>query len=53
MTMNKANPISEARWIVLAVLFFLLAGCGETIRGISKDGSRVVKGVKTIFVSGE
>ncbi|OGW69074.1 MAG: hypothetical protein A2036_01855 [Omnitrophica bacterium GWA2_50_21] len=36
-------------WLLL-VLFF--SGCGETIHGVGKDVSRVGRGVKTIFVSG-
>jgi predicted small secreted protein len=34
-----------------AVISFSFLGCGETVRGVGKDGSRVVKGIKTIFVS--
>jgi len=36
-------------WLLL-VLF--VSGCGETIHGVGKDVSRVGRGVKTIFVSG-
>ena len=30
-----------------------MAGCGETFSGVSKDASRIGKGVKTIFVRGD
>jgi len=33
------------------VLTLALSGCGETIKGMAKDASRVGKGVKTIFTS--
>ena len=42
------------RKLVLAVfvtmLALQLAGCGETLQGVSKDAQRMGKGVKTIFV---
>jgi|GEM_PF-3426501 len=38
--------------MTLILIAFLLAGCGETVRGAGKDCSRVYRGVKTIFVSG-
>ncbi|MBI4368393.1 MAG: entericidin [Candidatus Omnitrophica bacterium] len=34
-----------------AVLLFV-SGCGETIRGVGQDASRVIRGTKTIFISG-
>ncbi len=43
---------SAAKWVVFLLLVLLVAGCGETIQGIGKDTLRMVRGVKTIFVSG-
>ncbi len=37
--------------LVMIMLSYVLAGCGETIHGIGRDTSRIVYGVKTIFVS--
>jgi predicted small secreted protein len=37
----------------LFLLFVFCSGCGETVRGMSKDASRVGRGTKTIFVSDE
>ena len=39
------------RLLVLGVLMTLLAGCGETVRGVRGDASRIGRGVKQIFVS--
>ncbi|MBI3313038.1 MAG: entericidin [Candidatus Omnitrophica bacterium] len=43
-----------ARILILAVLALSivagLVGCGETLRGIGRDASRVGRGIKTIFV---
>ncbi|NQT22208.1 MAG: hypothetical protein HQ579_02095 [Candidatus Omnitrophica bacterium] len=38
--------------LVFIIISFSLAltGCGETLTGVSKDVSRMGKGVKTIFV---
>ena len=36
-------------YISLIIICIFLVGCGETIRGVGKDVSRVGKGVKTIF----
>lgn len=42
------------RYIVLALVLaftsIIMAGCGETINGMSKDIRRISKGVKTVFV---
>ena len=39
-------------WVVMMALgLFVLSGCGETIRGVGRDTSRIAYGVKTIFVS--
>ncbi|MFH1791825.1 MAG: hypothetical protein ABH885_07590 [Candidatus Omnitrophota bacterium] len=40
--------------VLFAVILFILstgilAGCGETLTGMSKDMKRVGKGVKTVF----
>lgn len=37
--------------ITAFILLISLAGCGETVRGIGRDTSRIAYGVKTIFVS--
>lgn len=36
--------------LLLISFALMLAGCGETLNGISKDVKRMGKGVKTIFV---
>jgi len=35
----------------MGLLLFLLTGCGETVRGVRSDASRIGRGVKQIFVS--
>ena len=43
------------RMIKVGACLFLavfISGCGETVHGVGKDVSRVGRGVKTIFVSG-
>ncbi len=40
---------SSLVYCILALI--VLAGCGETVRGVWKDTKRVGYGVKTIFVS--
>ncbi len=45
------KPILKLAVVVL--LLGMLAGCGETFRGIGKDTSRIWYGTKTIFVSQE
>jgi len=35
----------------VVVFSVLLTGCGETIRGVGQDASRIWYGTKTIFVS--
>ena len=37
--------------VSMLILLLLLTGCGETVRGIGRDTSRIAYGVKTIFVS--
>ena len=39
-------------FLVFIIISFSLAltGCGETLNGLSKDVSRMGRGVKTIFV---
>ena len=39
--------------IMLVILLFcsVIAGCGETIKGIGKDASRIGRSVKQIFIS--
>ena len=39
------------RFLGIGLLFFLLTGCGETVRGVRGDASRIGRGVKQIFVS--
>ena len=39
--------------VLILLSSLVIAGCGETISGISKDAGRIGKGVKTIFVRGE
>jgi predicted small secreted protein len=36
--------------IFLVMVIFQLSGCGETLQGITKDATRMGKGVKTIFI---
>jgi len=36
--------------LVLISISLIMAGCGETFSGMSKDAQRVGKGIKTIFV---
>jgi predicted small secreted protein len=51
---NEGNYLMRARTVgLLLVMCFLLGGCGETLRGIGKDTSRVYRGTKMIFVSEE
>jgi len=47
--MRKNNLLAISA--TLLILLFALSGCGETLRGIGRDTSRVAYGVKTIFVS--
>ena len=35
--------------VVVGIL--VLQGCGETLRGIGRDASRIGRGVKTVFIS--
>lgn len=46
-------PSRKVSSLVLVVLFIAIfaAGCGETVRGLGRDASRVGRGVKTIFIS--
>ena len=38
-------------FVMIAMLLSVsLAGCGETINGLSKDAKRIGKGVRTVFV---
>ena len=40
-------------WLSIIVLGVLvISGCGETVHGVGQDFSRMGRGVKTIFVSG-
>lgn len=36
--------------IGIFILTLVFSGCGETIRGVGRDISRIGRGVKTIFV---
>ncbi|MDP3920320.1 MAG: hypothetical protein Q8R76_05895 [Candidatus Omnitrophota bacterium] len=36
---------------MLIAVFMVVAGCGETVRGIGRDASRIGHGVKTVFIS--
>jgi predicted small secreted protein len=38
-------------FVILIVSVVLLQGCGETIRGVGSDLSRVGRGIRTIFDS--
>lgn len=40
-------------WAFIIVLCISCVGCGETVRGVSRDAHRVGKGVRTIFVAEE
>ncbi len=40
-------------FLILLFAFIFCAGCGETVKGMSKDAQRVGRGTKTIFVSDE
>lgn len=42
---------AKLRWLAAVAALLILSGCGETVRGVGKDVSRVGRGVKTIFVS--
>ena len=44
---------SIALLLVLIFVAIAASGCGETVNGVRRDASRIVKGVKTVFVSGE
>lgn len=46
---NSLKVPASFLWALLAV--FVLSGCGETVRGMGRDLSRVGRGVKTIFIS--
>jgi len=37
--------------MVVATVLFFLSGCGETVRGVKEDASRIGRGVRQIFVS--
>jgi len=37
--------------VVVIISSVLLQGCGETVRGVGRDFSRVGRGIKTIFSS--
>ena len=37
--------------LIFLFAVILLTGCGETIRGVGRDTSRIAYDVKTIFVS--
>lgn len=39
------------KFLTLLLLLVLISGCGETVRGVGKDVTRVGRGVRTIFVS--
>jgi predicted small secreted protein len=39
--------------LLLLLLFAFSSGCGETVRGMSKDAHRMGRGAKTIFVADE
>jgi len=41
----------EAYVVILIIAVFLIQGCGETLRGIGRDFTRIGRGFKTIFVS--
>lgn len=36
--------------MITMLLTMCLAGCGETVNGLSKDLKRVGKGIRTVFV---
>lgn len=39
------------KFAAIILLFIFIAGCGETVRGVGKDASRIWYGTKTIFIS--
>lgn len=39
--------------LALIIAAIAMAGCGETIAGMSKDITRIGKGVKTVFIRNE
>ena len=41
----------KKRILALLALITFFSGCGETVRGVGRDASRIGYGVKTIFVS--
>lgn len=38
------------RFLFATYLFLFLTGCGETVRGVRDDASRIGRGVRQIFV---
>jgi len=38
-------------FVLLTWFVVMASGCGETIRGIGRDATRVMHGTRTIFVS--
>lgn len=40
-------------FLVSVFLFIFCAGCGETVRGMSKDAHRVGRGAKTMLIADE
>lgn len=46
----------KVKFLYVMITIFLCifcSGCGETVRGMSKDAHRIGKGTKTIFVADE
>lgn len=39
--------------VLLLLTAVIMAGCGETLNGLSKDARRIKKGVKTVFMRTE
>lgn len=39
--------------VAVLVIITVLAGCGETFRGVVNDSKRIGSGVKEVFVSGK
>lgn len=37
--------------VILFLIVMTVSGCGETLRGVGRDASRIWYGTKTIFVS--
>ncbi len=37
-------------FLILAIICIVAIGCGETVSGISKDATRIGRGVKTVFI---